>query len=186
MSSNDVEMFLLQTARGYRYLRSLKPELPRTLEELVYVLGRPSHSRHRHQVCTALHRQHCYENAWTQVEADRTLVYCEGYAIEEAGVLPVLHGYALTPDGRVVDPSWGDGGAVQYFGIAFDPEFAKRAWTFLSSRHLMGILPNLAYLAAEFSQELLALMQGKAVAARRAAIGDETNRQLSLPKESQS
>jgi len=48
--------------------------------------------------------------------------YCEGYAL---GIIPMLHAWLITPEGKVVDPTWRDPG-TEYFGVAFKRRFAQR------------------------------------------------------------
>lgn len=74
----------------------------------------------------------CYENAGkialnvdTHCHAQTDYVYCEGYAW---GVFPVLHGWLLTPDGKVIDPTWQgrkNFETTDYYGIAFQTEYLR-------------------------------------------------------------
>jgi len=49
--------------------------------------------------------------------------YCEGYAL--GSVLPMLHAWLVTPEGKVVDPTWPEPGA-EYFGVVFKGSWARR------------------------------------------------------------
>jgi len=61
----------------------------------------------------------CYRNATLLLEDDEDLAYCEGYA---CGIIPVHHAWCVTPDGRVIDPTWNPVGTA-YIGVPFDTQF---------------------------------------------------------------
>ncbi len=66
----------------------------------------------------------CYLNSFNAVVSDPRLIYCEGYATSQGalkGMLPVLHAWAITVEGEVIDPTWQDG--ETYIGIPFDWKF---------------------------------------------------------------
>jgi hypothetical protein len=59
----------------------------------------------------------CYENAATLVMDDPDLRYVEGFALSERGILPVMHAWAATVDGRVIDPTWDNPAGATYLGV---------------------------------------------------------------------
>lgn len=65
----------------------------------------------------------CYGNAASTAATYATegLVYAEGFATVTAGaqLFPLPHGWCVTPDGVVVDPTWDFDPDTIYFGIAF-------------------------------------------------------------------
>ncbi|GAA0546546.1 hypothetical protein GCM10010172_30280 [Paractinoplanes ferrugineus] len=68
----------------------------------------------------------CYGNAASTAATYATdgLMYAEGFATVTAGaqLLPLPHGWCVTPDGVVVDPTWDLHPDTTYFGITFpDP-----------------------------------------------------------------
>lgn len=81
----------------------------------------------------------CFLNAANlAMREDDKYIYCEGYAISAAVPFPVEHGWCVTPDGRVVDPTWDD--ARDYYGVAFKYEFLRQ--TLYDNEHY-GLLFNL-------------------------------------------
>jgi hypothetical protein len=63
----------------------------------------------------------CYKNATHAIIEHPDWRYAEGYAYTSKVPLPILHGWAVKPDGTVADPTWTDAGA-RYFGVAYDRE----------------------------------------------------------------
>ena len=61
---------------------------------------------------------HCFRNAYRLVH-DQHLNYAEGVAGTEG--LFKWHGWRITDDGQVVDPTWDHPEEIQYFGIAVRP-----------------------------------------------------------------
>jgi hypothetical protein len=67
----------------------------------------------------------CFKNAAQLVlwRPELQLTYVEGYAL---GIFPVLHAWAVTPDGTVIDPTWNRKPyrpGTEYFGIPFKTQF---------------------------------------------------------------
>jgi hypothetical protein len=91
----------------------------------------------------------CFKNAFHVVmmhPAD--LTYCEGYA--HSGLIACHHAWAVTEDGRVVDPTWRDSYAKgvkskipvrdwEYLGIPFDFDFLCRT---VARKETYGILDD--------------------------------------------
>ena len=59
----------------------------------------------------------CYKNTFELCTSEPIFTYCEGYAVADKLPLPLLHAWAVTPGGNVVDPTWKNGQA--YFGVKF-------------------------------------------------------------------
>lgn len=70
----------------------------------------------------------CFKNATQLVLAHPNLTYVEGYA---CGIIPVMHGWCVTKEGDVIDPTWKDG--REYFGVPI-----KRSYLIKSMR-LYGV-----------------------------------------------
>lgn len=69
-------------------------------------------------------RGQCFANAGTLAVAPGCrYTYCEGYAMPLVDRSPVLHAWLVTPDGRVVDPTWGVDPAYRYLGVPFRRDF---------------------------------------------------------------
>jgi hypothetical protein len=69
----------------------------------------------------------CFKNCMNAVafglyQDNSDYFYCEGYAV---GLIPMLHAWLVTPEGKVVDPTWSEPG-TEYFGVAFNRKFAQR------------------------------------------------------------
>lgn len=86
----------------------------------------------------------CFRNAFELVEHDHMidgddqLTYVEGYACVPPVDLPVHHAWAVTPDGKVIDPTWDfqmDGCA--YFGIPLTMDYVAKC---LISKGTYGVL----------------------------------------------
>ena len=59
--------------------------------------------------------QQCYKNTFDLCLHDPMFSYVEGYAVARDVPLPLMHAWAVTPGGNVVDPTWKHG--VAYFGV---------------------------------------------------------------------
>lgn len=65
----------------------------------------------------------CYQNASQLVIEHPDWRYAEGVAYSHTtGGVPFLHGWAVKPDGTVVDPTWPHPERNRYFGIAYNRE----------------------------------------------------------------
>lgn len=67
----------------------------------------------------------CYKNATMLVFTHPDLDYVEGFAYPpisraNGSEIAVLHGWAVTKDGQVVDPTWRDSAETTYFGVRYD------------------------------------------------------------------
>jgi hypothetical protein len=60
----------------------------------------------------------CYANAARLAQRHRELIYVEGYA---CSIIPMLHGWCTTLDGKIIDPTWKNG--TGYFGVPFKKKF---------------------------------------------------------------
>lgn len=89
----------------------------------------------------------CYENATKLIIDHPDWKYTEGVAFSErSGGLPFMHGWAVKPDGTVVDPTWPHPEKNRYFGVAYDRE---------------------SYLAHIVKNRVYGVLGGKAAAARK-------------------
>ncbi len=68
----------------------------------------------------------CYMNAGQLALESKDLTYVEGYACPP-GLIPVHHGWCVTPSGEVVDPTFEDAEASQYYGVALSKRFVRQA-----------------------------------------------------------
>jgi len=67
----------------------------------------------------------CYANAMRLSWSDHGLIYSEGYAVSEHGIIPLLHGWCVDPVTlEVIDPTWDDG--LAYYGFAYQKTFAMK------------------------------------------------------------
>ena len=65
----------------------------------------------------------CYENATQLVINNPNLRYAEGVAYSaNTGKIPFLHGWAVTPEGTVIDPTWPESEHGRYFGVVYNRE----------------------------------------------------------------
>lgn len=76
----------------------------------------------------------CYRNVFLLCEGRPDLIYVEGYAM---GVIPMMHAWAVTKSGIVVDPTWEEGTA--YFGIPLKREYVVRS---AIEREYYGVIDN--------------------------------------------
>lgn len=65
-----------------------------------------------------MQKKECFNNALSIADDDE-LVYTEGYGLRPSLGLLIYHAWCVTPDGKVVDPTWDDPETCQYFGIEF-------------------------------------------------------------------
>jgi hypothetical protein len=63
--------------------------------------------------------QACFMNATQLVVQNPSWKYAEGYAMRE-GLMPVLHAWAVTEDGEVVDNTWDEPENSAYLGVVYD------------------------------------------------------------------
>jgi hypothetical protein len=63
----------------------------------------------------------CFQAA-ERVAARTGLTYCEGFALDDLGVVDV-HAWCARPDGTAVDPTWPDGVGRAYLGVPLVAEF---------------------------------------------------------------
>ena len=75
----------------------------------------------------------CFQNATHEMLNNPSrFIYCEGYARADACPIPVHHAWLIHARTRIVaDVTWPDG--VDYFGVAFHPDFVRRV--LLKSEH---------------------------------------------------
>jgi hypothetical protein len=106
---------------------------------------------------------HCYSNA-THKALATDLTYCEGQMLIMG--LPIDHGWCVTPEGIVVDPTVDnkDGRITEYFGVPFSQEYL------IEAMHLNGVYGVLGY----FSKTSRLLMDGK-TSNFKATIGAHTD-----------
>lgn len=66
----------------------------------------------------------CHKNAVNLMLADDSLIYCEGYALAESGVIPTIHAWVTDGRGRAIDNTWRNPG-VAYAGVPFRSLFVN-------------------------------------------------------------
>ena len=66
------------------------------------------------------------------------LMYAEGYAYTQDDSMLFHHGWAVTPNGECVDPTWSHG--IDYFGVVFDGRYA--AEIVLRQKKFAGVIDN--------------------------------------------
>jgi hypothetical protein len=76
---------------------------------------------HPGDICWALGKQNCFQHAAVAAMEERSLTYCEGYAIS---IIPVLHAWLLGPDGKVIETTWKEMGHA-YYGIPFRTDYVR-------------------------------------------------------------
>jgi hypothetical protein len=70
--------------------------------------------------------KHCYENASKLVMSHPDWRYCEGIAYTpKLPNVPFLHAWVVTPEGTVIDPTWGHIPGARYFGVPYN------RWTYV-------------------------------------------------------
>jgi hypothetical protein len=70
----------------------------------------------------------CFKNASLLVLERPDLTYVEGFATHYG--LSILHAWAVTADGTVIDPTWKHPEKSRYFGVQYDREkYLKHLWT---------------------------------------------------------
>lgn len=71
-------------------------------------------------------QKECYGASQMLALENRELTYVEGLSFKHVGgLLRVEHGWCVTQEGKVVDPTWQEPGLV-YLGIPFEYEFIRR------------------------------------------------------------
>ena len=93
--------------------------LYRGIEDFVLQHGRPFSFGPRPKGIRRMAAQQCFDNAF-RLARRRGLIYVEGFAVNSF-LFPFPHGWCVTGEGVVVDPTWDDG--WEYFGIPFDMDF---------------------------------------------------------------
>lgn len=73
-------------------------------------------------VCWALGKQNCFQHAAEAAMLERSITYCEGYAIS---IIPVHHAWLLDSAGNVIETTWPEVGQA-YFGIPFRTDYVRR------------------------------------------------------------
>ena len=78
----------------------------------------------------------CYKNSFDILFEKPDLTYCEGYA--HGAVIPVMHAWLATSDGKVVDATWPEIGSA-YWGIPFERDFVMKT---AMTREVYGVIDN--------------------------------------------
>jgi len=96
----------------------------------------------------------CFRNAFYLAEKRPDLTYVEGYA---NSIIPVWHGWCVTADGTVVDPTWRpiERENRDYFGIPFGLKFLYRRMCETKQFGILyGMPPIFVIDPAEFRERL--------------------------------
>ena len=103
--------------------------------ELAFVLKHGKHYQKRQlpRGISLGQKGHCYANAYFLALGNRQFTYVEGIARTHESkpfknfgpncYIPFPHAWCCDPNGYVVDPTWGDSGGIEYFGVAFRTRF---------------------------------------------------------------
>ena len=83
--------------------------------------------------------QHCHKNAADLILADKSLIYCEGYALFKPGSQPTLHSWVTDGNGRAIDNTWPNPG-VAYAGVPFKGLFVSM--TALKNRATISLIDD--------------------------------------------
>jgi len=68
----------------------------------------------------------CFNNAFNLLGTLRgDHYYAEGWAVSTVAIIPIHHGWIVTPDGGVIDPTWDAPERCAYFGFAFGPDIVS-------------------------------------------------------------
>ena len=72
--------------------------------------------------CWALGKRNCFQHAAEAALMERSLTYCEGYAIL---IIPVLHAWLVDSIGNVIETTWWEVGHA-YYGIPFRTDYIRK------------------------------------------------------------
>jgi hypothetical protein len=81
----------------------------------------------------------CLKNATDLMLTDDSLIYCEGYALFESGMTPVIHAWVTDGKGRAFDNTWSKPG-VAYAGVPFRSLFVSM--TTLKNHAIISLLDD--------------------------------------------
>jgi hypothetical protein len=116
-----------------------KTLLKRTFHEFVLEYGwwyEPTETPK--QLLLGTQRQ-CHKNAFDLTFIDDSLIYCEGYALFESGMIPTIHAWVTDGQGRAIDNTWQQPG-VAYAGVPFKSIFV--GMTALRNRAAVSLLDD--------------------------------------------
>lgn len=129
---NAVREYLSKQVRVIRNRHKANNDGYVSVSDFVLQNGRPFiHSPLPSHIRT-MRKKQCFANAQQLVLSDNDLIYCEGYATSSALRLgdldfisfPLLHGWCVTYDGTVIDPTWSGRRSrpegIDYFGVAIN------------------------------------------------------------------
>ncbi|MFE2912448.1 hypothetical protein ACFXI0_07825 [Kitasatospora indigofera] len=89
----------------------------RTVQSLLLAEGRWFTPAGLPSQITPLPERDCFANAALTERTHPGLLYAEGFAMPASVPFPVAHAWCVTPDGRVVDPTWTDFAGAAYIGL---------------------------------------------------------------------
>jgi hypothetical protein len=84
-------------------------------------------------------QQECYRNAQRLIQKDKSLIYCEGFALLKNGCGSTLHAWVTDGSGNAIDTTWPRPG-IAYAGVPFDTTFV--IMTCLKNRANMSLLDD--------------------------------------------
>ncbi len=81
----------------------------------------------------------CHKNAADLMSHDKSLFYCEGYALFESGTSPAIHAWITDGNGRAIDNTWPHPG-IAYAGVSFKSLFVTM--TSLKNHAIISLLDD--------------------------------------------
>jgi hypothetical protein len=81
----------------------------------------------------------CLKNAADLMLTDKSLVYCEGYALFDSETTPTIHAWVTDGQGRAIDNTWPKPG-VAYAGVPFKSLFVSM--TALKNHAIISLLDD--------------------------------------------
>lgn len=137
--NTDTQNFLLNYLRSSRATPASKLLLKRTLQQFVLEHGWWYEPVQLPEHLAIGKPKQCIKNAVNLALDDRSLIYCEGYALLKERSLPVIHAWVTDGNGNVIDNTWPQPG-VAYAGVPFKSLFVNA--TALKNHAIVSLLDD--------------------------------------------